>query len=251
MIVSDQQGLGFKEIFSQSWRLYLFCLPKVFLLSLSGAILVCVPHIILAMIYHDVIFHSQLDIWLVLLYTGVPNFIISLLILLSLYHGIRQLDEGKPHALSEDLMHGLRSLPHGVIAMLAYLLIISFGLMLFIVPGVFICIALFFFFTLIALENKNIITSFKESYNLVVPNWEHCFYVLVIPFFVLVSVTFSLHNFTNGIITHTHANGIVTDFISSTLAIIFGVLFSPWYICVAYTLYKDLLFRARCKLNSK
>ncbi len=78
------------------------------------------------------------------------------------------------------------------IATIIYAIVVIIGLVALIIPGIFLSVALFFYGHAILLNNKGIITSFKESRHIIKGNWWQVFalYLIIIIASILLGFLF-------------------------------------------------------------
>lgn len=71
-----------------------------------------------------------------------------------------------------------------IIATILYVLAVGLGLVVLVIPGIFLSVALFFYSILMLADNESMIASLKKSYRLVYGNWWRSVALLSIPVFI-------------------------------------------------------------------
>jgi len=87
--------------------------------------------------------------------------------------------EGKPE-LSEAVALSVRKLIPLIVMYILYVLIVVFGSILLIIPGIFLSIRLFYSQYFILFENKGVIESFRSSWQIIKGNWWRTLALLLI-----------------------------------------------------------------------
>lgn len=97
-------------------------------------------------------------------------------------------DRGKADdSMGQSIAIGFKCLVPVLVGLILYGLAVGAGLILLIVPGLFLLVSLYLFWPAIVLEGKGPIDALKRSYNLVRGNWWRTFTVVSIPVFLLIA----------------------------------------------------------------
>jgi len=125
----------------------------------------------------------------------------------------------------------------GVVLLLMVSVSIFIGMFLFIVPGVFLYVTLFFAFALFTLDEQSFLDAYKNSFTLVLGNWWRTFAIIllacIVPMALLSTISFQdplygLNNLSRGILT-----------------MVIWFLFLPWFYGVTVVLFHDLKLRKK------
>jgi len=117
--------------------------------------------------------------------------------------------------------------------MLLVLLLVFAGVLLFIVPGIFLSIAFAFYLPFILFENTSILESLKESWQLVWGYWWRVFALMAIPTGVMLAM-FELIRFLGG------KENVLAIVLSKILTM---TLLLPFFSALVLVLYNDIRLR--------
>lgn len=116
-------------------------------------------------------------------------FIIMWIVSIILYNAIMSrvgdVAKGGGGYLYDSLIVGIRKVLPVFFAALLYMLAVSAGFVLLVIPGLILMITLMFFQVLIVVEDEGIIASLKLSHNLVWGNYWRTTAVILVPFFIM------------------------------------------------------------------
>jgi len=90
--------------------------------------------------------------------------------------------------VGQALTAGLKKLLPVLLGMILYMLLVSVGSVLLLIPGIILMMSLFFYPALIVVDNSGIIEALKTSHRLVWGNWWRTVTVLMIPAILLMVV---------------------------------------------------------------
>lgn len=137
------------------------------------------------------------------------------------------------------------------IASILYIIAITIGSFLLVIPGLILIVSLLFFGFLILLEDQGIFESLMSSHRLVWGNWWRTNLVFFIPAFaltVVLGIVFAFM-FSNSIATDATATDNLQNIMEMmpTVFVGFGILnafISPYFVVLAYLQYLDLKLRS-------
>ncbi len=113
-----------------------------------------------------------------------------------------------------------------LIAGIMSFLIVGSGMLLLLIPGIFLVVKLLFWTYIILIEDEKIFSAISKSWNIVKGNWWRLFFLLVI-FTAILAVPFSIFTFLPRLAES------ITDF----LVLLFWV---PWFVSALVIAYKKL-----------
>lgn len=152
-----------------------------------------------------------------------------------------------PSNFFQSLKQVFTKLPNLLLLIMVYCLIVLSSVMLLIIPGVIFAFSLMFCFTLMLIDNQNILQTLIASHRLVWGHWWHCFLTMSIP--LLLNIVALLACFISVTKMISHLNLSLKEAVVglASLNVMLQSFFIPLTICVLLVLLHDL--RQRKKLH--
>ncbi|RKZ68558.1 MAG: hypothetical protein DRQ44_04250 [Gammaproteobacteria bacterium] len=176
---------GFK-LFTSSFKSVLT------LLALSAVISVIMQYAMMVIMVPDQPFTTQeqsmeymSQIMPVLMVVGIIFWIFSIAIYNAVLARVGQHAMNDDGDLTDAIVIGVKKLLPVVLAMVLYMIAISLGSILLLIPGLILMLTLIFFQILIVTEDAGIIESLKTSHRLVWGNYWRTAAVIMIPIFII------------------------------------------------------------------
>jgi hypothetical protein len=105
--------------------------------------------------------------------------------------------------------------------------VVTVGMVLLIIPGIFLSLSLYFFSYFIALENQSAFSSIKASYRLVAGSWWRTALVYLLPVIVITGVSILLAYIDK----------------SNSLSMLLSIFTMPYMMVLGYVQFKELELR--------
>lgn len=115
---------------------------------------------------------------------GIAFVIVTLIIYAIGFYLLGTLLKGRPYSFMESLEAALKKLPILIVASILSLLAAIVGFVIFIIPGIYIAVAMFYYFPAIIIDEMPIITAFKYTLSIVWGDWWRAFFVILAPMLV-------------------------------------------------------------------
>ena len=116
---------------------------------------------------------------------SIIMWIISIILYNAIMSRVGDVAKGGGGYLFDSLIVGIRKVLPVFFAAVLYMLAVSAGLVLLVIPGLILMITLMFFQVLIVVEDEGIIASLKLSHKLVWGNYWRTTAVILVPFFIM------------------------------------------------------------------
>ncbi|ASF45294.1 hypothetical protein [Methylovulum psychrotolerans] len=138
----------------------------------------------------------------------------------------------------EALQLGIKKTPSLLLAGFLYMLAVSVGTLLLLVPGIILSLSLLFHINFIVLDAKKAYGSLKASYALVKGSWWRTAGVLTVPMVLLLLFYFILIMLLGFIVKFAGIDGIAELIIN-----LFSIASTPFFLTVLYVQFHDLKLR--------
>ncbi|GAB4391934.1 MAG: hypothetical protein Tsb005_03800 [Gammaproteobacteria bacterium] len=186
MFALPNEPQSIKTILKNSVRLWRQVIWKVFPMSLLCCLIAGTPNFMLPELHPNppyLIIETFRD------YDAyIPLYFIFVLFAYSaVLHRIQFFAQGLDDNMWRDFVFAAKTLPYATLALAITTLAVSFGIVLFIIPGLILMILLVCYIPLIIFDHRGPIEAFTASCNLVDGNWWRTFVIFLIP-----SVVFAL-----------------------------------------------------------
>lgn len=187
--------LSIGQTLDQGFRLFKASFSRVWLFAFVSGLIALPMNLTAPQTPED--FADGLALWIgaFLLYLVLSIVIFSAMVL-----RVGSVANGTPLGIGESLRQGLRRSPSLLGTGVLYALICFFGLLLLIVPGIWLSVAFIFAMYAAVLDNKDPIDSLGYSWQLVKGNWWRTAVVLTI-IVIIAGVIYGLLAFVVGILT--------------------------------------------------
>ncbi len=227
-------------------KLFTASFKSVILLALVATFIVYIPELVVRL-FVDSIDESQVPL-MALLFIFLS--LLLVLVYLSLYTALilkiwscaRQ-ESLEIKALVEK---GFALLLPVVLASILYCLGIFIGILLLIIPGIYLTVAFCLYYFAVVIEERGPIEALKRSFNLTRGNWWRTFLILLIPT-MIVMVLFTVVGFAAGILAFFlagfTAEGAVFEIIVEVFLNIAQAVSMPFFVSLLLVLYHDLAIR--------
>lgn len=117
--------------------------------------------------------------------TSVIMWLVSIILYNAILSRVGAVAYGGNGDLYDALMTGIRKAIPVFVAAVLYMLAISVGFVLLVIPGLILMVTLLFFQVLIVVDDEGIIASLKRSHKLVWGNYWRTTAVILVPFFIV------------------------------------------------------------------
>lgn len=111
------------------------------------------------------------------IFIGIVSAVLSLIVQMGLMRGVAMRREGRPFTFGEGMAVGLSKMMVAVVASVLMVVGVIFGLVLLIIPGIYLLVAWVLVDPAIAIGGKGALSSFSESRRLISGRWWHAFSV--------------------------------------------------------------------------
>ena len=119
------------------------------------------------------------------IFIGIVSAVLSLIVQMGFMRGVAMRSEGKPFTFGEGMAVGLSKTAAAVVASILMVVGVVFGLVLLIIPGIYLLVAWALIDPAIAIGDKGALSSFGESRRLINGRWWHAFSVGLLSMLVL------------------------------------------------------------------
>lgn len=163
--------------------------------------------------------------------------IVGILLMGAIVYRIGNTAMGRTDTMGEALGVGFKKFIPLLFAILLYTLAMMFGMLLLIIPGVYLMLSLSFYLYYLVNEDAGIFASLKQSYRLIKGNWWRTATVYMAPLLIMIAVIGGI-----SLVTHT----MLRDFSKDTVQIVSGVVNSvlyPLIYSIGYVQFNDLKLR--------
>lgn len=253
-LASLPQEMG--EIVLQGIRLGRLSFRRLFNLTSILAFLELVPTIVLVWGTGDQVSFDVSDMHTLMKLAmgpygiaGVITKAVSMVPLAMLLRRIALSARGQKESRSEEIRHALRAWPWMVLAFLVYALVVGFGLMLLVVPGVILFFSLLFVGFAVVLEGLKPLPALNLSHNLVWGHWWRTLGLVLlvyIPLFLAVSIVAAILGIGTGNASDAAVHG--RDlFKQGVLEMVALAFFGPFIYSILYVYYHDLKLRRQAR----
>lgn len=238
---SQRKPVG--AVLLDSLKLYKSVFLKLLPFSILYAIFLNVSNLVFIFRNHHITLPQYLSSIFVI------NLINLWLFMVLLFLGYQEMT-GLKKDYSRACLIALRKYPVALITSPIYLFLISIGIVLFFLPGIFIAFLLGLYLTAIVIDNMDVIESLQYSAKLTWHHWWRTFIILIIPLLLsmLASITIEVLFETPTMFLHKLApQTLALD--TFIVAIILTIVFLPWFVTTTLCLYHDLKLRrqANCQ----
>lgn len=180
----------------------------------------------------------------------LPIFLIVMFFLFGfVLHRVYCIINKKDEPIIHSLFVALKKLPYLIIAYFIYVIVVSAGLLVFIIPGIGFLILLSMYFPLIVVEDKGPISAFKRSWDLTTKAWWHTFFVFLILTTVIILASIFIHRISDDLWLLAHPMGGTLPIVHRLLKFVLDMIFFPLYVTSIMILLEDL--RLRQQLEEK
>ena len=179
---------------------------------------------------------------------GLAGFVVALLGLplrAILLNRIGAAAHGQAYGLNEELAKALRLWPRLLIAGVIFILAVSLGFVLLVVPGLILCISLMFEEFGVVLEGYGPVQALNASHNLVWGHWWRTLGMLLmmlLPLSVLLAIVSAMLGLDTGTMSDAGTTGRIV-FEQTVLEMVFAALIGPFLYSILYVYYRDLKLR--------
>jgi hypothetical protein len=178
--------------------------------------------------------------WALVLVAGLANLLLWGAILL------RQdaIARGRASSLAGDLGRVLSRLWPSIAIALASLLLIALGMVLLVVPGLYLAVALLFAYPAMLLDDQSVPGAIRTSLRLVRGNWWRTSTILTVALFAVV-VFYAVGSVVGVILSRLIGSGDLASvfLVTSVITAMIGALFSPFMLALSLAQYDDLKLR--------
>jgi len=236
---TEPQTIG--KVLDSGVKLYLFSFDKVIGFAIAAAFFSQLPNFFTGNINQT----QDPEVVLQFLASYGWLFVVFMVVAIIFYNALYYRMNSAVRTPEEDfataLAVGVRKLLPVIGALLLYMLAVTVGMILLIVPGIILSLSLFFYNALIIIDNEGVISSLTTSHRLVWGNWWRTAAVFLIPGVIIMAVFIVL-----GFIF-----AIVLGFLGETLStvgleltsMIFNALLTPLFIAIVLVQLNDLKLR--------
>jgi hypothetical protein len=186
MFTFESHPIYIGKILSSGWDLYKSSLLAICIWSFILALIYVIPPIFgFIGIYHIHIADSHQAS-----YSWIGLLVFLILLMVSTYFQAMLLNNMYQRATLNkiDLKSSFQLVSKEIfplyIAMLAYNIVVSIGIVLLLLPGIYAWVLLSMFFPILIFEGGSVLDSFKKSINMVWGSWWQTFFALLIPAFI-------------------------------------------------------------------
>lgn len=176
-----QIPLTISGVLKEAW----YCYKSVLLYLLPWSFIIAIIHVISYLFGYMGIYHYSHG-RLTFSWDGVLAFVALLVIesyfLVTLFYTLQQLTVDQALNFARLFQRSRTQFINLYLALISYFLIVNIGIFVFILPGLFLAVALAMFLPLIVVEEQSIYPAFVNSVKLVWGYWWQTFFVLMIPY---------------------------------------------------------------------
>jgi len=239
-----QRALSVSEVISQSIKLYCANSKKAmgyaFIISLMSVIVLLAFNLFASTTLEAIILGVfSVLILIATLIVGI-GYYVALVSMLN--HGLHQ----EPSANSQiGFLLGVKRFWPVLAGFIIAFLLVMIGLCLFILPGIFLLVALYIYWPLIVIEKQNPLSAFVNSIALTWGSWWRTLLVLIF-INICVFIVYMILNFILLFLPHWifHSQALLGNMILRDIVrIIIGTLFYPWFVAAAVVLLHDFKVR--------
>lgn len=241
-ILPFQRPVSAGEVLDTAFRLFKASLVRCLPLSLAAVVMGQLPTVytLASGRRPSVSLETDpMDLLLVIV-AGLANVLLWGAILLR-QHAIAY---GRASTLSADLRRVLSLLVPSLAMALLSVLAIAVGLVLLVVPGLYLAVALLFAYPAMLLDGQSVVGSIRASLNLVRGNWWRTSLVLTVALFAVI-VFYAVGSVAGLVLSRLVGGGDVgTVFlVTSVITALIGALFTPFMVALSLAQYDDLKLR--------
>lgn len=150
---------------------------------------------------------------------------------------------GQKQPLAEELRHALQLWPWAILTAVVYALVVGFGCLLILIPGVILAVSLMFSQYAVALDEQKPLAALNSSHNLVWANWWRTVSMLAVvyvPVFLLVMILSSGLDIGVAPGQAVHARDIFKE---AVLELVVWAFLLPFIYSIKYLYFHDLKLR--------
>ena len=227
-------------------KLFTGSIKSVFLLALAATFIIYVPELLIRIITllpvtSENITMGVLSIFLFLLMTILYITFYSALIL-KVWACARQ----ETVELKQLIDKGFAVLVPVFLASVVYGIVVMIGMLLLILPGIYICVALSLYYYVIVIENLGPIEGLKRSFRLIKGHWWRTFLILFIPtmiFMLVFTVVGFVAVISAFVLTGFSEEGLMFEIIMDIFNNLTQAVAVPFFISLMLVFYNDLKLR--------
>ncbi len=190
MFTLPKQPQSIGEVLDSGFRLFATGFSKTIGLSVVANIIAYVPLFMLTL-YMASHLQAPADPTAIMAPFGIGILVamlLSMIFYLAIIHVFGALAREEPVSIGASLTVGLKRLMPVLIALILYMIAVSLGMVLLIVPGLILMLTLMFFAVGMVLEKEGIFSSLSRSHRLVWGNWWRTATVLTVPVIIVMVV---------------------------------------------------------------
>jgi hypothetical protein len=241
-ILPFQRPVSSGEVLDTAFRLFKVSLVRCLPLSLAAVVMGQLPtaYALASGRRPSVSLETDpVDLVLVVV-AGLANLLLWGAILLR-QHAIAH---GRASTLVADLRRVLWLLVPSIAMALLSVLLIALGLVLLVVPGLYLAVALLFAYPAMLIDDQPVIGALRASLRLVRGNWWRTSLVLTVALFAVI-VFFAVGSVAGLVVSRLVGGGDVgTDvLVTSVITSLIGALFTPFMVALSLAQYDDLKLR--------
>ncbi len=181
MFTLPKQPESIGVVLDSGFRLFAAGFKKAIGLSLAANVIVYLPFLVLIP-YAMSSGQAQAEGFLAILAVAmVVAGVVSMAFYLAIIHLYGTIARDESVSIGASLVVGLKRLLPLIVATILYLLVVSLGMVLLIIPGLILMLTLMFFSVAMVLDDEGMVSSLNRSHKLVWGNWWRTATVLTVP----------------------------------------------------------------------
>lgn len=241
-ILPFERPVSAGEVLDAGVRLFKVSLVRCLPLSLAAVVLGQLPTVYALARGRRPSLSAEAGIadWALILLAGLGNLLLWGAILLRQ----RAIAEGRVSTVGADLSMALARLPASIGLGLLVLGGIALGMLLLVLPGIYLSIALMFAYPALLLEDAPVLAALRRSLELVRGNWWRTSMILVVAFFAII-VFYAVGSIFGLILLQLTGGGDVGSvfLVTSVIAALIGALFTPFMSALWLVQFAELKLR--------
>ena len=190
MFTLPKQPQSIGEVLDSGFRLFATGFSKTIGLSVVANIIAYLPLFVLTLHMASGL-QAPADPTAIMAPFGIGILVaglVSMVFYLAIIHVFGALAREEPVSIGASLTVGLKRLIPVFIALILYMIAVSLGMVLLIIPGLILMLTLMFFAVGMVLEKEGIFSSLSRSHRLVWGNWWRTATVLTVPVIIVMVV---------------------------------------------------------------
>ena len=242
MFTLPKQPESIGVVLDSGFRLFAASFKKVIGLSLVANVIIYLPVLIIVPFIASSSQPPAQGLAIMIAAGMAAAGVLSMIFYLAIINIYGNIARNEPVSIGASLMVGLKRLLPMIVAFILYMLVVSLGMVLLVIPGLILMLTLMFFSVAMVLDDQGMISSLRRSHRLVWGNWWRTATVLTVPMVILIVVMMGM-GFVLGFLGALLSAPEVPEVVNLLLQAVVNAFTQPLFYAIIVVQYQDLILR--------